>query len=136
VRECAAWDPELAREVARAAQLVKGYGDVRRRMLAGLDALLDTVLAAARREAAAGAGFPLASRLASLYRTLVLEGPESEARARALATEVSARLERGEYEAAREGLIEVGGPDMAPHPPQRSEAPRDTRGAPRSPSAS
>ena len=26
----------------------------------------------------------------------------------------------------------VGGPDMAPHTPQRSEAPRDTRGAPRS----
>jgi glucosamine--fructose-6-phosphate aminotransferase (isomerizing) len=27
----------------------------------------------------------------------------------------------------------MGGPDMAPHPPQRSAAPRDTRGAPRSP---
>ena len=100
VRECAALDTELARDVARAAQLVKGYGDVRRRMLAGLDALLDTVLAAARREAAAGAGFPLASRLASLYRTLVLQGPESEARALALAAEVGDRLERGEYEAA------------------------------------
>src|SRR6266850_5213800 len=28
---------------------------------------------------------------------------------------------------------EVGGPDMAPQTPQRSEAPRGTRGAPRSP---
>ena len=100
VRECAGWDTELARDVARAAQLVKGYGDVRRRMLAGLDGLLDTVLAAARREAAAGAGFPLASRLASLYRTLVLQGPESEARARALTAEVGDRLERGQYDAA------------------------------------
>jgi indolepyruvate ferredoxin oxidoreductase beta subunit len=101
VRECAAMDTELARDVARAAQLVKGYGDVRRRMLAGLDELLDTVLAAARRETAAGEGFPLASRLARRYRTLVLQGPESEARARALASEVGDRLERGEYEAAR-----------------------------------
>jgi hypothetical protein len=29
----------------------------------------------------------------------------------------------------------VGGPDMAPHTPQRSAAPRDTRGAPRPPEA-
>ena len=31
----------------------------------------------------------------------------------------------------RPGLPHVGGPDMAPHTPQRSEAPRETRGAPR-----
>jgi len=31
-----------------------------------------------------------------------LQGPESEARARALAAAVSDRLERGEYQAARE----------------------------------
>src|SRR3989441_1582870 len=30
-------------------------------------------------------------------------------------------------------LVHVGGPDMAPRTPQRSEAPRETRGAPRSP---
>src|SRR5712691_12627527 len=30
-------------------------------------------------------------------------------------------------------LNHVGGPDMAPHTPQRSEAPRVPRGAPRSP---
>src|SRR4030095_17093999 len=32
VARCATWDNALACEVARAAQLVKGYGDVRRRM--------------------------------------------------------------------------------------------------------
>jgi hypothetical protein len=61
-------------------------------MLAGLDVLLDTVLIAARREAAAVGGFPLASRLASRYRTLVLQGPER----------VSDRLGRGQYDAARD----------------------------------
>jgi len=101
VRECAALDRELARDVARVAPLAKGYGDVRRRLLAGLDALLDAVLAAARREAAAGGGFPVASKLANVYRTLVLQGPESEARALALAAEVSDRLGRGDYDAAR-----------------------------------
>jgi benzoylformate decarboxylase len=31
------------------------------------------------------------------------------------------------------GFSGMGGPEMAPHPPQRSEAPRQSRGAPRSP---
>jgi indolepyruvate ferredoxin oxidoreductase beta subunit len=102
VRRCAAWDGALAREVARAGQLVKGYGDVRRRMRAHLDLLLETVLAAASREAGTNRGFPLATRLASLYRTLVLEGPDGEVRARALAAEVDDRLARGDYAAALE----------------------------------
>src|SRR5256886_6328992 len=34
---CAGWDKALALEVARGAQLVKGYGDVRRRMTAHFD---------------------------------------------------------------------------------------------------
>jgi indolepyruvate ferredoxin oxidoreductase beta subunit len=101
VRECAAADVELAREVARAGQLVKGYGDVRRRMLAGLDALLGALLAAARRDAVA------AARLAGVYRTLVLKGPDGEARAQALTAEVRGRLERGEYEAVRDAVARV-----------------------------
>src|SRR5205814_602718 len=54
VARCATWDTALACEVARAAQLVKGYGDVRRRMTAHFDRLLEAVLRAAEREAAAG----------------------------------------------------------------------------------
>ncbi|HZF05946.1 MAG TPA: hypothetical protein VE932_16550 [Patescibacteria group bacterium] len=44
--------------------------------------------------------------------------------------EFGAWLDRGAP--SDDGLI-VGGPDMAPHTPQRSEPPRETRGGPRSP---
>ena len=86
VRRCAAWDPALAREVAHAGQLVKGYGDVRRRMTAHLDRLLAATLAAAERASREGAGFEEAARLARDYRTLVLSGPDGELKAEALAS--------------------------------------------------
>jgi indolepyruvate ferredoxin oxidoreductase beta subunit len=84
VRRCAAWDVALAREVAHAGQLVKGYGDVRRRMTAHLDRLLSTTLAAAEQASRDGADFSAATGLARDYRTLVLSGPDGEARAEAL----------------------------------------------------
>lgn len=87
VARCAAWSPGLAREVAHAAQLVKGYGDVRRRMVAHFDRLLETVTRLAERHAANGGDFEVARLLALRYRTLVLQGPESEAAATALAEE-------------------------------------------------
>ncbi|MGH7308929.1 MAG: indolepyruvate oxidoreductase subunit beta family protein [Candidatus Rokuibacteriota bacterium] len=93
------WDPGLAREVAAAAQLVKGYGEVRRRMTTLLDGLLESVSAAVASEAG-GDGFPVARGLAGAFRRLVLTGPEGEQRAVALAAEVLARLERKEREAA------------------------------------
>ena len=80
VARCARWDEGLACEVARAAQLVKGYGDVRRRMAAHFDRLLEAVLRTAEREAAGGK-FDASRALASRYRTLVLQGPDSEAAA-------------------------------------------------------
>jgi indolepyruvate ferredoxin oxidoreductase beta subunit len=83
VARCARWDEGLACEVARAAQLVKGYGDVRRRMAAHFDRLLEVVLRTAEREAAGGK-FDASRALASRYRTLVLQGPDSEAAAVAL----------------------------------------------------
>jgi indolepyruvate ferredoxin oxidoreductase beta subunit len=83
VARCARWDEGLACEVARAAQLVKGYGDVRRRMTAHFDRLLEAVLRTAEREAAGGT-FDASRALASRYRTLVLQGPDSEAAAVAL----------------------------------------------------
>jgi indolepyruvate ferredoxin oxidoreductase beta subunit len=86
VRRCGALDPALAREVAHAGQLVKGYGDVRRRMTAHLERLLAVTLAAAERASRDGADFSAAARLARDYRVLVLSGPEGEAKAEVLAT--------------------------------------------------
>ncbi|MBM4440669.1 MAG: indolepyruvate oxidoreductase subunit beta family protein [Candidatus Rokubacteria bacterium] len=86
VRRCAAWDVALAREVAHAGQLVKGYGEVRRRMSAHLERLLTMTLAAAERASREGADFTEPARLARDYRTLVLSGPEGEAKAEALAS--------------------------------------------------
>jgi indolepyruvate ferredoxin oxidoreductase, beta subunit len=87
VRECAALDPALAVEVARAGQLVKGYGDVRRRMLALHGRLLDAVLAAARLEAARGGGFGASIALATRMRAAVLAGPDGEAQLPRIAAE-------------------------------------------------
>src|SRR5439155_1187865 len=88
---CAGWDRALALEVARGAQLVKGYGDVRRRMQAHLDRLLASVLRAAECEGANGGGFEASRELAARYRVLVLQGPDGEARAAALAERVLTR---------------------------------------------
>jgi indolepyruvate ferredoxin oxidoreductase beta subunit len=79
VETCAGLDAGLAVEVARAGQLVKGYGDVRRRMLALHEQLLDAVLAAARLEATRGHGFDASTALAARLRTAVLAGPDGEA---------------------------------------------------------
>jgi indolepyruvate ferredoxin oxidoreductase beta subunit len=91
VMRCATWDTALACEVARAAQLVKGYGDVRRRLAAHFDRLLESVLRTAEHEAATGGKFEASRSLATRYRTLVLQGPDSEAAAVALAAEAPAR---------------------------------------------
>jgi indolepyruvate ferredoxin oxidoreductase beta subunit len=79
VRAGAALDPALAVELARAGQLVKGYGDVRRRMLDMHEQLLAAVLASARREAERGGGFEASIALAERLRALVLSGPDGEA---------------------------------------------------------
>jgi indolepyruvate ferredoxin oxidoreductase beta subunit len=96
-------DAALAREVAAAAQLVKGYGEVRRRMLSLLDRLLESVLDAAAKEASAG-GVSVASGLAGAFRRLVLTGPDGEQRAMALADEVLSRLDRKDRDAALAAL--------------------------------
>jgi indolepyruvate ferredoxin oxidoreductase beta subunit len=95
LRRCTQWNGDLAREVAGAAQLVKGYGDVRRRMTALFDELLETTLAAAREESARGDGFTTSTDFAATYRRLVLEGPEGEANARSLAAALRSRLGGG-----------------------------------------
>jgi indolepyruvate ferredoxin oxidoreductase beta subunit len=79
VRTCAAHDARLAVEVARAGQLVKGYGDVRRRLLAVHEQLVAAVLRSVEVEAAAGRGFAGSTALAARLRALTLEGPDAEA---------------------------------------------------------
>lgn len=101
IEQCAAWDAGLAREVAAAAQLVKGYGDVRRKMTTLFDNLLDTTIAAATIESRQGNGFALATDFAGSYRALVLKGPDGEAQAQDLATALRAQMNAGDYNAAR-----------------------------------
>ena len=98
VARCAASSGELAREVARAAQLVKGYGDVRRRMMRVLDDLLASVLDALELER--GGEVTAATPLAARYRALALTGPDGEVEAAALAREVVDRLRRGDRTSA------------------------------------
>jgi indolepyruvate ferredoxin oxidoreductase beta subunit len=93
VTRCAAWDPALAREVAAAAQLVKGYGDVRRRMTAVFDELIETTLTAATRESARGVGFGVSTAFAATCRRLVLQGPDGESQARALGVTLRTHVE-------------------------------------------
>jgi indolepyruvate ferredoxin oxidoreductase beta subunit len=100
VRRSADWDAGLAREVASAARLVKGYGDVRRRMTALFDDLLASVMAVAREESAQGNGFAVSTGLAATYRTLVLEGPDGEGAARVLTAGVRARLDSHDHAGA------------------------------------
>jgi indolepyruvate ferredoxin oxidoreductase beta subunit len=104
VRRCAVWDAALAVEVARAAQLVKGYGDVRRRMLAAHEQMLAAVLDAARLEAGRGEGFAVATALAARLRALVLAGPDGEAQVPALAAGTLVKLEAGDTRGALEPI--------------------------------
>ncbi len=100
LRQCADWNRDLAREVAGAAQLVKGYGDVRRRMTALFDDLLDTAMIAAQEESSRSDGFAISTRFAAAYRRLVLKGPDGETEARALATTLRPHLEVHDYAGA------------------------------------
>ena len=100
VRQCEDWSGDLAREIAGAAQLVKGYGDVRRRMTALFDDLLATAMSAARDESSRSDGFALTTAFAATYRRLVLEGPDGETDARSLATTLRTHLESNDHPAA------------------------------------
>jgi indolepyruvate ferredoxin oxidoreductase, beta subunit len=102
VRTAMAQDAALGVEVARAGQLVKGYGDVRRRMMAVHEHILAAALRAAAQEAGRGAGAPVATALATRLRQLVLAGPDSEVLVAEVATTVLARLESGDAAGALE----------------------------------
>jgi indolepyruvate ferredoxin oxidoreductase, beta subunit len=97
VRRCAAVDGALALEVARAGRLVKGYGDVRRRMAALLDELLATIDLLLSVEGGAVIATPLAAR----FRALVLQGPDGETQARAAVAATLGPLRASSRESAR-----------------------------------
>jgi indolepyruvate ferredoxin oxidoreductase beta subunit len=80
VLDCAALDPELAVEVAETAALVRGYGEVRRRLSTAFVRLLDEGLApAVARDRAAGGGFARSRRLVAEGRRRVLEDEKADA---------------------------------------------------------
>jgi hypothetical protein len=91
----------LAREVAQLGRLIKGYGDVRRRLVGVFDAGLALALRIGEAEARRGEGFTLSTTLVEHFRTLVLEGPDGEARALALAASAGARLDAGDLDGVR-----------------------------------
>ena len=101
VSRALAWDEALACEVAQLARLVKGYGDVRRRLVA----LFDTGLALAMRvgdaEARRGADVGVAAAVTERFRALALEGPDGETHAAELATAAGARASAGDVEGVR-----------------------------------
>jgi indolepyruvate ferredoxin oxidoreductase beta subunit len=95
-RRAADWDVALAHEIARAAGLVKGYGAVRRRMFAMLEELLETVTRITERDRPSGRPAGPARAFARRYRELVLEGPDGEAKAMALAASTTAGADAGD----------------------------------------
>jgi indolepyruvate ferredoxin oxidoreductase, beta subunit len=95
------WDEGLAREVAQLARLVKGYGDVRRRLVTLFDAGLALAISAGETEARRGHGFAVSTALTERFRTLVLQGPDGETLASALAAGAGARVAAGDLEGAR-----------------------------------
>ena len=98
VARCARADYGLACEVARAAQLVKGYGDVRRRLVGAFVELLDSVLTVAAHDPGA------ARALAIESRTLIAQGPEGEAAAREVASRARGAAQRAEVLPAEDRL--------------------------------
>ena len=98
VERALAWDEALACEVAQLARLVKGYGDVRRRLVALFDTGLALALSAGEIEARRRAGFAVSTALTERFRTLVLEGPDGETRAAALAAAANAHVAAGDLD--------------------------------------
>jgi indolepyruvate ferredoxin oxidoreductase beta subunit len=73
VLDCAALDLELAREVADIATVVRGYGDVRRRLAHAFERFLDEILApAVARDREAGRGYERARRIVGETRRQLL----------------------------------------------------------------
>jgi indolepyruvate ferredoxin oxidoreductase, beta subunit len=96
-----AWDEALALEVAHLARLVKGYGDVRRRLASLFDSGLALALQVGEAETRRGAGAAVAAALIERFRSDVLAGPDGELRAAALAAAAGARAAAGDVDGVR-----------------------------------
>jgi len=101
VERALAWDEALAREIAHLARLVKGYGDVRRRLASLFDTGLALALQVGETETRRGRGATIATALIERFRRDVLDGPDGELRAAALATTASARAAAGDSDGLR-----------------------------------
>jgi len=101
VERALAWDEALAREIAHLARLVKGYGDVRRRLASLFDTGLALALQVGETETRRGRGATIATALIERFRRDVLDGPDGELRAAALATTASARAAAGDTDGLR-----------------------------------
>jgi indolepyruvate ferredoxin oxidoreductase beta subunit len=89
---------DLACEVAQAAQVVKGYGDVRRRTLRSFHRLLDEVLApVADLDRRNGQSYALSRRVLERARRLILADPQGIEPAVALARDLVVRAPSTDY---------------------------------------
>src|SRR4030095_10011364 len=75
VQTCVVADAAVAAEVAQTAQLVKGCGAVRRRMMAVHEQIVAGVLRAVTLEARRSQGFAVSRALGARLRPRVLPGP-------------------------------------------------------------
>jgi hypothetical protein len=99
VEACARLDYDLGCAVAQAAQVVKGYGDVRRRTLQSFHRLLDEALApvAELDGRADGRGYELSRYVLERGRRLILADPKGIEPAVALAREILAKAPTTDY---------------------------------------
>jgi indolepyruvate ferredoxin oxidoreductase beta subunit len=105
VERALAYDEALAREVAQLARLIKGYGDVRRRLTSLFDTGLALALQVGQEETRRGGGVAVATALIERFRSGVLDGPDGELRAAALATAATARAAAGDVDGVRAVVI-------------------------------
>jgi indolepyruvate ferredoxin oxidoreductase beta subunit len=98
VEACARLEYDLGCAVAQAAQVVKGYGDVRRRTLRAFHRLLDEVLAPlADLDRQNGRGYELSRHALERGRRLILADPRGIEPAVALAREIVAKAPTTDY---------------------------------------
>lgn len=98
VEASARLNDDLGCEVAQAAQVVKGYGDVRRRTLQSFHRLLDEVLAPmADLDRKNGQGYGLSRHVLERGRRLILADPQGIEPAVALARDILAAAPSADY---------------------------------------
>jgi indolepyruvate ferredoxin oxidoreductase beta subunit len=99
VLSCAALDPPLGESVAHLAQIVKGYGQVRRRCLAAFGRVVDEVITPlVELDRRRGMGYRLSLTAAEKARRLLLAAPDGIEAALAAGREALAQGDTPDYE--------------------------------------